>query len=147
MTQIMDTFTKMSGNNYSPGTITGKPIPVGGSLARNVATGLGNAYCIREAAKILNIDTDAKYRFDRGIDPNSIQIGLELGMCMILDLCGGEASKFSIVNKLKDERKIIDLEPEKFSKVIGFSVTSAEIKKILSSLGCSLRMSGKKMKV
>ena len=51
MTQIMDTFTKMSGNNYSPGTITGKPIPVGGSLARNVATGLGNAYCIREAAK------------------------------------------------------------------------------------------------
>ncbi len=56
MTQIMDTFTKMSGNNYSPGTITGKPIPVGGSLARNVATGLGNAYCIREAAKILNIE-------------------------------------------------------------------------------------------
>ena len=55
MTQIMDTFTKMSGNNYSPGTITGKPIPVGGSLARNVATGLGNAYCIREAAKILKI--------------------------------------------------------------------------------------------
>jgi len=46
----------MSGNNYYPGTITGKPIPVGGSLARNVATGLGNAYCIREAAKILNIE-------------------------------------------------------------------------------------------
>ena len=56
MTQIMDTFTKMNGNNYSPGTITGKPIPMGGSLARNVATGLGNAYCIREAAKILNIE-------------------------------------------------------------------------------------------
>ena len=51
----MDTFTKMNGNNYSPGTITGKPIPVGGSLARNVATGLGNAYCIREAAKILKM--------------------------------------------------------------------------------------------
>ncbi|NWJ77486.1 Glu/Leu/Phe/Val dehydrogenase [Marine Group I thaumarchaeote] len=56
MTQIMDTFTKMNGNNYSPGTITGKPIPMGGSLARDVATGLGNSYCIREAAKILNIE-------------------------------------------------------------------------------------------
>ncbi len=55
MTQIMDTFSKMNGNNYSPGVITGKPIPMGGSLARNVATGLGNAYCIREAAKILKI--------------------------------------------------------------------------------------------
>jgi len=102
---------------------------------------------IRKASKILNIDTDAKYRFERGIDPDSIKLGLELGMCMILDMCGGEASKFSIVGKIKDERKIIDLEPEKFLKVIGFSITRAEIKKILSSLGCSLRISGKKMKV
>jgi phenylalanyl-tRNA synthetase beta chain len=102
---------------------------------------------IRKTANILNIDTDAKYRFERGIDPSSIQLGLELGICMILDMCGGEASKFSIVGKLKDERKIITLEVEKFSKVIGFSITSSEIKKILSSLGCSLKMSGKKIKI
>ncbi len=55
MTQIMDTFSKLQGNRYQPGVITGKPIPMGGSLARNVATGLGNAYCIREAAKLLKI--------------------------------------------------------------------------------------------
>ncbi len=55
MTQIMDTFSKLQGNRYQPGVITGKPIPMGGSLARNVATGLGNAYCIREAAKVLKI--------------------------------------------------------------------------------------------
>ncbi len=55
MTQIMDTFGKMSGNRRLPGTITGKPIPMGGSLARNVATGLGTAYCVREAAKELKI--------------------------------------------------------------------------------------------
>ena len=65
----------------------------------------------RKTSKILNIDTDAKYRFERGIDPDSIKLGLELGMCMILDMCGGEASKFSIVGKIKDGRKIIDLEP------------------------------------
>jgi len=101
----------------------------------------------RKTSKILNIDTDAKYRFERGIDPDSIKLGLELGMCMILDICGGEASKFSIAGKIKDERKIIDLEPEKFSRVIGFTIAIAEIKKILTSLGCSLRMSGKKIKV
>lgn len=55
MTQIMDTFSKVQGNRYQPGVITGKPIPMGGSLARNVATGLGNAYCIREAAKVMKI--------------------------------------------------------------------------------------------
>ena len=102
---------------------------------------------IRKTSKILNIDTDAKYRFERGIDPESIKLGLELGMCMILDICGGEASKFSIVGKLKDERKIIDLEPETFSKVIGFKIASSEINKILSSLGCLVKASGKKMKI
>jgi len=102
---------------------------------------------IRQTSKLLNIDTDAKYRFERGIDPDSIKLGLELGICMILDICGGEASKFSIVGKIKDERKLIDLEIKKFSKVIGFSITSVEIKKILSSLGCYVRTSGKKMKI
>ena len=102
---------------------------------------------VRKTAKILNIDTDARYRFERGIDPNSIQLGLELGMCMILDLCGGEASKLSIVGKLKDKGEIIDLEAEKFSKVIGFSITSSEIQKILSALGCSLKMGKKNIKV
>jgi len=102
---------------------------------------------IRKTSKSLGIDTDAKYRFERGIDPDSVRLGLELGMCMILDMCGGEASKFSIVGKIKDERPTIDLELEKFLKVIGFSITIAEIKKILISLGCSLKVSGKKIKV
>ena len=55
MTQIMDTFSKLSGNRRLPGVITGKPIPMGGSLARNVATGLGTAHCVREAARVLKV--------------------------------------------------------------------------------------------
>lgn len=55
MTQIMDTWSKLNSNRYSPGVITGKPIPMGGSLARNVATGLGCAYTIREAAKAIKL--------------------------------------------------------------------------------------------
>lgn len=55
MTQIMDTFGKLDGNRHRPGVITGKPIPMGGSLARNVATGLGTAYCVREAAKSIKL--------------------------------------------------------------------------------------------
>jgi len=102
---------------------------------------------IRKTSKILNIDTDAKYRFERGIDPNSIKLGLEFGARMILDICGGEASKISVVGDVTDEKKKINLETEKFKKVIGFSITVAEIKKILTSLGCSLRVSGKKMKI
>ena len=56
MTQIMDTFGKLHGITNQPGVITGKPISMGGSLARNVATGLGCAYCVREAAKVLKLN-------------------------------------------------------------------------------------------
>jgi glutamate dehydrogenase/leucine dehydrogenase len=55
MSQIMDVYSKMSGMENEPGVITGKPLSLGGSLARNVATGLGCAYCIREAAKTLGL--------------------------------------------------------------------------------------------
>ncbi|WP_371503948.1 Glu/Leu/Phe/Val dehydrogenase [Nitrosopumilus adriaticus] len=56
MTQIMDTYSKLTGNIHSPGVITGKPISMGGSLARNVATGLGAAYTVREAAKAIKLN-------------------------------------------------------------------------------------------
>ena len=56
MTQIMDTFSKLNGNVYSPGVITGKPISMGGSLARDVATGIGASYCVREAAKAMKLN-------------------------------------------------------------------------------------------
>ena len=49
---------------------------------------------IRKTSKILNIDTDAKYRFERGIDPDSIKSGLELGMQMILNICGVKLASF-----------------------------------------------------
>jgi len=102
---------------------------------------------IRKTAKSLNIDTDAKYRFERGVDPNSIKIGLELGMCMVLDICGGEPSKLSIVGKLKSNNKIIDLDYDKFLNIIGFSIKSSEIKKILSSLGCEVKPGKKSIKI
>jgi len=102
---------------------------------------------IRRTAKNLNIDTDAKYRFERGIDPDSIKPGLELAMCMVLDICGGEASKLSVVGSLKKNTKSIDLSYEKFLSVIGFSITNSEIKKILSSLGFEIKIGKKSIKV
>ena len=56
---------------------------------------------IRKTARELNIDTDAKYRFERGIDPNSItELGLEIATELILKICGGQASKIEIKEKV-----------------------------------------------
>ena len=74
-------------------------------------------------------------------------MGLELAMCMVLDICGGEASKLSIIGNLKKNIKLIDLSYKKFLNVIGFSITNSDIKKILSSLGCEVKAGKKSIKV
>jgi phenylalanyl-tRNA synthetase beta chain len=102
---------------------------------------------IRRTSKHLNIDTDAKYRFERGIDPESIQTGLSHATSMILDICGGEASKVSIVGNVKSNTKSIDLNYDKFLNVIGFSITPTETNKILSSLGCKIKAGKKSIKI
>lgn len=55
MAWMMDEYSKITGYN-SPGVITGKPLSVGGSEGRGDATARGGAYCVREAAKYLDID-------------------------------------------------------------------------------------------
>ena len=102
---------------------------------------------IRKTARVLNINTDAKYRFERGIDPNSIKEGLELATELILKICGGEASKFQITGKTNQKNKIINFQVEKFEKLIGISITAKEIDKILSSLGFKCKKSQKAIKV
>ena len=102
---------------------------------------------IRKTARVLNINTDAKYRFERGVDPDSIKEGLELATELILKICGGEASKFQITGKTSKKNKIINFQVEKFEKLIGISITANEIDKILSSLGFKCKKSSKSLKV
>ena len=102
---------------------------------------------VRKTSNILDIDTDAKYRFERGIDPNSITEGLELATDLIIKICGGQASKFSITGKLKVKNRVIEIDNNKFKKVIGIPISSVEAKKILTSLGFKVKVSKKSLKV
>jgi len=102
---------------------------------------------IRKTARLLNINTDAKYRFERGIDPNSIQEGLEIATELIIKICGGEASKYSIKGQKIQKNKIIEFNVEKFEKLIGIATTMAEADKILSSLGFKCKKNKKNLKV
>ncbi len=102
---------------------------------------------IRKTARLLNINTDAKYRFERGIDPNSTQEGLEIAIELILKICGGEASKYSIAGQRIQKNKIIEFDVERFINLIGISISTAEADKILSSLGFKCKKNKKKLKV
>ena len=59
---------------------------------------------IRKTSKALNIDTDAKFRFERGIDPLSSEEGLQRAAELIKKICGGEVSKFD-VQKIENNKK------------------------------------------
>jgi phenylalanyl-tRNA synthetase beta chain len=102
---------------------------------------------IRKTARDLNINTDAKYRFERGIDPNSIKDGLELAAELIVRICGGKASKFIITGKPHQSNKIIKFEITKFEKLIGIPITVNEADKILSSLGFKCKKGKKDLKL
>tara|TARA_Y100000590_G_scaffold244848_1_gene275189 strand:- start:212 stop:2614 length:2403 start_codon:yes stop_codon:yes gene_type:complete len=102
---------------------------------------------VRKTSNILDIDTDAKYRFERGIDPNSIKEGLEVATDLIIKICGGEASKFSIAGKSQVKNRVIEIDNNKFKKVIGIQISSSEAKKILDSLGFKTKISKKNLKV
>ena len=102
---------------------------------------------IRKTSRALNINSDAKYRFERGIDPNSITEGLEAAAALIVKICGGKASKFSIVGSSSQKSKIVNLDIEKFKKVIGISISNQEVNKILKLLGCKLKINKNFFKV
>ncbi len=90
---------------------------------------------IRNTAKKLNIDTDAKFRFERGIDPLSIEDGLNKAALLIKEICGGEISKVDIQKIKTFKTKIIKFNPALFEKISGFKISIKEMLKILDSLG------------
>jgi len=102
---------------------------------------------IRKTSRLLNINTDAKYRFERGIDPNSIKEGLELAVALIIKICGGSSSKFSITGSAVQKNKVITLDIKKFKKIIGITISNVEANKILIALGCKIKNSKKILKV
>ena len=101
----------------------------------------------RKTANKLQLNSDAKFRFERGIDPDSIQIGLEKAAEMIVKICGGEASNFDIQYTKKKETKKIFFKPSLVSKTIGIKINTNEIIKILEHLGFKIKKKGKNLSV
>ena len=97
----------------------------------------------RKTAKKLDLNSDAKFRFERGIDPNSISIGLEKASEMIVKICGGEVSKLGIQYTNKIEIKKIVFDPDLASKIVGMQIKKNEITKILSDLGFKIKKRNK----
>ena len=102
---------------------------------------------IRTTAKKLNLDTDAKFRFERGIDPLSIEDGLNKAAKLIKEICGGEISKIDIQKIETYKTKKITFDPNIFEKISGFKISLKEMIKILEDLGFQVKKDKKILKL
>ena len=98
-----------------------------------------NPRSIRKTSKILNIDTDAKFRFERGIDPLSIEQGLQRAAELIKKICGGEISKFDIQKIENVKNRFVKFDMKLFEKITGFKIDQKEMIKILTNLGFKIK--------
>ncbi len=101
----------------------------------------------RKTAKILDINSDAKFRFERGIDPLSVKEGLKMAAKLIVDICGGKVSNFNIQETLKFKKKIIKLDPKLVSRTVGINIKEKEISNILNKLGFETKKKGKNIEI
>ena len=106
-----------------------------------------NPRSIRKTSKQLNIDTDAKFRFERGIDPNSILIGLHRAAELIQKICGGKVGKFDIQKVDNFTHKTINFDPSLLKKITGFELKNKYISKILLDLGFEVKNNKNQLKL
>lgn len=81
------------------------------------------------------ITSDARYRFERGVDPRFVRPGMELATQMVLDLCGGEASE--VVDRGRDvwDDKTVAFRPARVEALTGMALGEDEMRAILTGLG------------
>jgi phenylalanyl-tRNA synthetase beta chain len=90
---------------------------------------------VARAGRKLGIISDARYRFERGVDPEFVLPGLELATQLILEWCGGEASDVVIAGALPPPHKYIEFNPGLVETLGGIKVSPDEIIAILENLG------------
>jgi phenylalanyl-tRNA synthetase beta chain len=88
--------------------------------------------------RALKINSDARYRFERGVDPVFTLPGLDLATQMILDLCGGEASDLAQDGAPVDTTRAYRLDPARVISLVGMDIPEAEQRLTLEALGFTL---------
>ncbi|WP_397543660.1 phenylalanine--tRNA ligase subunit beta [Roseovarius salis] len=93
---------------------------------------------IAHTGRALKINSDARYRFERGVDPAFNMEGHELATQMILDLCGGEASEMVVAGEVPDVDRAYRLDPERVQSLVGMAIPESEQRQTLTRLGFRL---------
>ncbi|MGH6968477.1 MAG: phenylalanine--tRNA ligase subunit beta [Stellaceae bacterium] len=104
---------------------------------------------VRTAAtgRKLNLQSDARYRFERGLDPEFVRPGLEIAARLILEHCGGTASEIAVAGAVPQWRRTIGFRPDRVRSLGGVEIAAGEQRRILQALGCAVEGTGDRLEV
>ncbi|WP_429924406.1 phenylalanine--tRNA ligase subunit beta [Agrobacterium vitis] len=102
---------------------------------------------IAKSGRSLGIITDARYRFERGVDPEYMIPGLERTTELVLDMCGGVAAASKVVGYQGHTKKVVDFPFSEVKRLTGLNVSTDESRSILTGLGFEVSGEGEVVKV
>jgi phenylalanyl-tRNA synthetase beta chain len=112
-----------------------------------IESALWDAVNIAQTGRKLGINSDARYRFERGVDPNFMLPGLELATQMVIDFCGGEASKVVVAGDPSPKEVVIDYPVNELQRLVGIKLSPTEMRRTLERLGFFAAGQGERIKV
>ncbi|HEX4237411.1 MAG TPA: phenylalanine--tRNA ligase subunit beta [Xanthobacteraceae bacterium] len=102
---------------------------------------------IAQTGRKLGINSDARYRFERGVDPAFMVPGLESATRMVMDSCGGTASEVTVAGSAAAPERVIDFPVAETGRLTGLAVPLADARRVLESLGFKVAGQGARVKV
>ena len=100
-----------------------------------------------ETGRALQLNSDARYRFERGLDPEAALASVEAATKMILDLCGGKASEVVVAGAVPEWRRSITFRPARVASLGGVDVAADRQTEILTTLGFEIATNGESLQV
>ena len=108
-----------------------------------IESALWDARMIARAGRELGIITDARYRFERGVDPEMMEAGVELATKLVLDFCGGEPTETETVGYTPYSPRTIEFPVSEVKRLTGLEVAYQDAADILTRLGFDVEGDGK----
>ena len=112
-----------------------------------IESALWNEINIAQTGRKLGINSDARYRFERGVDPAFMVPGLEMATKLVMDLCGGSPSENVVAGNAFGEDRVVDFPLHEVKRLAAIDVPLVEMKRILGHLGFMVAGGGPVVKV
>ena len=112
-----------------------------------IESALWNEINIAQTGRKLGINSDARYRFERGVDPAFMVPGLEMATKLVMEMCGGAPSENVVIGNSFGDDRVIDFPLHEVKRLAGIDVPFTEMKRILGHLGFMVAGSGPVVKV